>query len=335
MKRNRTCACIALALCALLLLAGCGGGGGMGNSAAPSSPAASTPAASAPMTSTNSDFDAAEGELGWVQNQKEDQGSGGGEDSPVYRDAGAKLIRRAELSIQTEKFDETHRALEALVVQYSGYFEMSSVYGGSYRDANARKSGEYTVRVPAEHYNSFKTAAGDLGYVTNSTESSEDVGERYYDAEARLKTQRTKQERLLAMLEKADTMEAIIALQDALSEVEYQIEQYSSELKRYDSLIGYSTFHIWLEEVRSVQEEVGEAAPFGARLAAGVSASARALARSFENFLLWCSYNLFGILIFAVVLGVIAVVGTRQLRKQWKKRGEKKELPEREEDKKQ
>ncbi len=319
MKRNRTC--VALALCALLLLAGCGGGGGMGNSAAP---AASTPAASAPS--------AAEGEMGWVSADAEPQGptSDQTQESPVYRDAGAKLIRRAELTIQTEKFDEADRALNALVVQYNGYFETSSVYGGSYRDANARKSGEYTIRVPAEHYNNFKTAAGDLGYVTNSTETSEDVGERYYDAEARLKTQRTKQERLLAMLEKADDMEAIIALQDALSEVEYQIEQYSSELKRYDSLIGYSTIHIWLEEVRSITEEVGETAPLGARLAAGVSASAKALARNCEALLLWFSYNLFGVLIFAVVLGVIAVVGTRQLKK-LRKKGRK--LPEQDDQK--
>ncbi len=323
MKRNQTCTCMALALCALLLLAGCGGGKS-GNSAAP---AASAPAASAPS--------AAEGEMGWVSGsaQDADLGYGGGEESPVYRDAGAKLIRRAELTIQTEKFDEADRALNALVVQYSGYFEMSSIYGGSYRDANARKSGEYTVRVPAEHYNNFKTAAGDLGYVTNSTETSEDVGERYYDTEARLKTQRTKQERLLAMLEKADTMEAIIALQDALSEVEYQIEQYSSELNRYDSLIGYSTIHIWLEEVRSITEEVGETAPLGERLAAGVSASAKALARNCEALLLWFSYNLFGVLIFAAVLGVIAVVGTRQLKKQWRKREEKGKLPEREDQK--
>jgi len=270
-----------------------------------------------------------EAEMGWGGAPQEpaapSPAGGESQESSVYRDAGAKLIRRAELTIQTEKFNETAQALNALVVQYNGYFESSSVYGGSYRDANARKSGEYTVRIPAEHYNSFKTAAGDLGYVTNSTETSEDVGEQYYDIEARLKTQRTKQERLLALLEKADDMEAIIALQDALSEVEYQIEQYSSDLNRYDSLIGYSTFHIWLEEVRSVQEEVGETAPLGARLSAGIAASARALVRSCEELLLWCSYNLFALLIFAAAAAAAVTVAVRQLKRR-KKRAKK--LPE-------
>ena len=84
-----------------------------------------------------------------------------------------------------------------------------------------------------------------LGYITESSESSEDVGERYYDAETRLKTQRTKQERLLALLEQADTMEDIISLENALGDVEYQIEQLSSTLNRYDALISYSTFTIY------------------------------------------------------------------------------------------
>ena len=65
--------------------------------------------------------------------------------------------------------------------------------------------------------------------------SAEDVGQNYSDIELRLQTQRTKQERLLALLEKAATMEDIISLENALSETEYQIEQYTSDLKRYDS----------------------------------------------------------------------------------------------------
>ena len=77
-----------------------------------------------------------------------------------------------------------------------GYFETASVRGGSYRDASASRWGEYVVRVPAERYSDFFNSAGTLGYITESSESSEDVGERYYDAETRLKTQRTKQERL-------------------------------------------------------------------------------------------------------------------------------------------
>ncbi len=307
MKRNGTC--IALALAALLLLAGCGGGGGNTEAAAPSAP----PAPGAPTDNwVNESTD-----MGWEAPQEpmpapaEDAGQ---TESPVYRNSGAKLIRRAELTIQTEQFDQTAVALEALAAQYNGYFESSSEYGGSWRDVNARRSGEYVVRIPAEHYGSFLRSAGDLGYVTNKRETSEDVGEQYYDTEARLKTQRTKQERLLSLLEKAETMEDIIQLESALSEVEYQIEQYTSTLNRYDSLIGYSTFTIWLEEVRQVNQEVGETASLGERMAAGLAAGADNLVDGVQNLLIWLSYNLFSLLILAAA-AVVAIVAARRVRR--------------------
>ena len=169
--------------------------------------------------------------------------------------------------------------------------------------------------MPAEKYSQFVTSAGDLGYVTSINETSEDVGEAYYDTEARLKTQRTKQERLLALLERAETMEDIIALENALSDVEYQIEQYSSTLNRYDALIGFATFNIYLNEVNRVTQEVGETASLGARMAAGFQASFRGLGQGFQNFLIWASYNIFLLVILAAVAVVAVIVGKRELDK--------------------
>ena len=222
----------AITMAAVLLLAGCGGGTAGGA-------AADMPASGAPQSTA-----------GGTENGYWDMGTGGGESyypeepgapmesdnqgGSIYQNPRAKLIRRAELSIQTEQFDESAEALKKLTADCGGYFENANLYGGSRRDVNASRRGEYTVRVPAEKYDLFLSGAGELGYVTNKNESSEDIGERYYDTEARLKTQRTKQERLLALLEKAETMEDIIALESALSDVEYQIEQYSSELNRYE-----------------------------------------------------------------------------------------------------
>lgn len=304
----------AITMAAVLLLAGCGGGGKASNAVAGGTPSSSAP-----------DRDYAENDGYW------DMGTGGGEgyylqepgapmesenqSSSIYQNPGAKLIRRAELSIQTEQFDESREVLNMLVAECGGYFENSGEYGGGRRDVNASRRGEYVVRVPSGKYDQFLSGTGDLGYVTNKNETSEDVGERYYDTEARLKTQRTKQERLLALLEKAETMEDIIALESALSDVEYQIEQYSSELNRYDALVDFATFTISLSEVGRVTQEVGETASLGQRMAAGVQASLRGLSQGFQNFLIWLSYNLFLAVILAAVAVVAVVVGRRELKK--------------------
>ena len=305
----------AAGLAAVLLLAGCGGGGAAaGNQTASSAP-----------SGTKGDSDLFDYENGWSMDSAEsapgepmpepDVPGSGAQTGSVYQNTRAKLIRRAELNIQTEQFDQSKAALDRLVAECEGYFENSSEYGGGYRDAYANRSGDYTIRVPAAKYGQFLNSAGDLGYVTSKTESSEDVGEQYYDTEARLKTQRTKQERLLALLEKAESMEDIIALESALSEVEYQIEQYSSDLNRYDALIDFATFHVYLNEVGRITQEVGETSSLGTRMAAGFQASLRGLVQGSQDFLVWVSYHLVLTVILAAVAVAAVVVGRRELKK--------------------
>lgn len=317
----------AISLVAILLLAGCGGGSKTAEDS------------QAPASGATSDYEGGnylpDRENYWDMDSAETAPSepmpapptpaGGSEPSSVYQNPGAKLIRRAELNIQTEQFDQSLEALNQLVNNCGGYFESANLYGGGRRDAYATRSGEYVVRIPAQQYNLFLSSTGDLGYVNSKTESSEDVGTQYYDTETRLKTQRTKQERLLALLERAETMEDIISLENALSDVEYQIEMYSSDLRRYDALINFSTFRIYLNEVRQIMEEVGETASLGQRMAAGFQASFRGLGQGFQDLLVWVSYNLF---LTAVLIGVAVaavVVGKRELKKVHGKSGKKPE----------
>ena len=116
---------LALSLALLLLLASaCGSSGSAG---AP--PYGGTPSARTPS------------EEYWPDAEPQEPGDAdfgyGGEsmDSAVYQNPNAKLIRRAELHIQTEQFDQSREALNKLVGDCGGYFESASVYGGSRRDA--------------------------------------------------------------------------------------------------------------------------------------------------------------------------------------------------------
>ena len=293
-KQKRTLAVLAMLL---VLLSGCGA-----KSAVDSAPSAEAP--SGKEESANGFYDdmVEDMEVSGTSTE-ESRGEGGS----VYRDENAKLIREASLRIQTMEFDQTVLALETMVQQAGGYFENASVHGGGYRDVNAQRFGEYTVRIPAEKYDSFLGKSGELGYVTYRNETTEDIGERYYDTEARLKTQKTKQERLLELLSKAESMEDIIALENALSEVEYEIEQLTSTLNRYDSLVGFSTIYLTLNEVHKVSNEPGVTNSLGQRMASGFASSLENLVEGFQNTLVWFSYNVFGILMAAAVLVAAAV----------------------------
>ena len=306
MKRSLLAMLLSTAM--LLGLTGCGGG---------AKTEAAAPEASAPM------YDSAMGmapeepvpmpESTIGMSSTESGGEKGG--GSVYQRADAKLIRRCEISLQTMEFDASVDALYALVEESEGYFENSYTYGGGYRNANARRNAEYIIRIPAQQYSVFQKSIGELAYVTRCSESTEDIGLRYYDTQSRLEMLRTKQDRLLNLLEKAETMEDIITLESALGEVEYEIEQHSSTLNRYDSLVNYSTFTVYLEEVIRVEEPVGERESLVTRMKAGFISSAEDLVDGLQETLIWFSYNIISVGILLAVVAVVAVVAKKRLPK--------------------
>lgn len=283
-------------LMTLMLVLGLGACGS-GNSGAAS---ADTGGASNEMTDM---------ETGWANGSTEEAASESQSDVSIYQDA--KLIRRAQLQVQTEHFDQSAAALEQMVTQCGGYFQQASVEGGSLRNQSASRYGTYMIRLPEDQFDDFLGNVGDLGYVVVRSETSENVSQQYYDTETRLKTQRTKQERLLSLLEKADTMETIVALEDALSDVEYEIESLTTTLNQYDNLITFSTIELTLEEVGSITATPGERDSLGQRLAAGVQSSFRGLVNGSKELLVWLSYNLVLVLV-VVVIAVVAVVVARK-----------------------
>lgn len=322
MKRTRLFA----AALALLLLTGCGASAKMETSASAPAAPAPMPEAAMPMEKFESASDAVM-ELPMAPEYSMSGTTAGGAGESIYQRADAKLIRRCNVELQSEEFDAAVSALYALVESNGGYFENSSVRGGGYYNANARRTGEYVIRVPAENYNAFRSGVGELGYVNYSNESTEDIGEQYYDTEARVKTLRTKQERLLMLLEKAENMEDIIELESALGDVEYEIERYSSTLNRYDGLVNFATFTVSISEVVRVEEQVGQADSLGDRMSAGFRYGVENLKDSAEDFMVWISYNVFVLAAWVVIGGVIVAI-IRRKKPGFPKLRRKKGLPE-------
>lgn len=226
-------------------------------------------------------------------------------DSEVYSDPNAKIIRSANITIQTLDFDSSVTALAGLTEQYGGYYETAQIENGSYSKPSAQRYAYYVVRVPSESYVAFRDSVGEVGYVYSAEESSVNVGEEYYDTEARLDTLTTKRERLLALLDKAELMEDIIDLENALADVQYEIDMHTSTLRKYDSLIGYSTFTISLEEVRRIDDTPTVQESFGSRLLASLKAGWVGFTDGLESFALWLARNVITLVILAVIVVII------------------------------
>ena len=136
----------------------------------------------------------------WEMQGAETAGGETGTVSPTAANpSGDKMIYTANLIVETTSFDSAAQALAQATEALSGYFEdQHTTNTGSYRYAS------YTVRIPAEHFQEFLIQVGQICHVLDSSQNAEDVSEAYYDIEARLTTQRTKLERLQALLGQAE-----------------------------------------------------------------------------------------------------------------------------------
>ncbi|MCC8017089.1 MAG: DUF4349 domain-containing protein [Lachnospiraceae bacterium] len=158
-----------------------------------------------------------------------------------------KLIRTVNMNVETTEFDAFIGAVEARAEELGGYVESSELSASS--SAYATRWGSMTIRIPADSLDEFVSLVGENATVTYTSESTEDVTLTYVDLESHLTALRTEQETLLTMLEAAETIEDIIAIQSQLTDVRYEIESYESQLRVYDNKVNYSTVYLYIDEV--------------------------------------------------------------------------------------
>ena len=274
-----------LALLLLLgLLSGCGGGGDNATASDTASSSVATDGA-----------DDAGGSYGaWPEAQVAEETTGeSGED----RLENAKMIYTARMEVETTGFDAADADLRTLVEVLGGYFEQAAVhnYGSGYR------SGDYTVRIPADQFQAFLDRVGTICHVTYKEEGSENVSEAYYDAESRLVTQQTKLERLQALLAQAENMEDIITIESAISDTELEIEQLTGTLRHYDSLVDFSTVYITLQEVYQLSNVEEPATSFGSRVGTAFASGWRGFVSTLESLAVALAYGWVWLLLLAVI----------------------------------
>ena len=231
-----------------------------------------------------------------------------------------KLIRNVDLQLETDTFDETVDQLEKEISALSGYIEHSDMTGKSIRSSagNSGRHGTITARIPAEQLDSFLSAVDGSGNITWKSEQVTDVTLQYSDLESRKKTLTVEQERLWTLLEQADTVETVIALEERLSEIRYELESMESQLRLYDNQVDYSTVCISILEVTVFTPTEPES--IGTRIRSGFSASIGAVQVFFaELFIFLVSASPIWIPLVLFILLLIFLT-RKQLRKKKEKR---------------
>ncbi|MGE5614295.1 MAG: DUF4349 domain-containing protein [Bacillota bacterium] len=163
-----------------------------------------------------------------------------------------KIIRSANLSIEVENFDEAMNNINSIILGI-GIVQNSNVTTDRvYVDGEVKlvKSGTIVLRVDKDKFESVINKVKGIGEVYEESINGEDVTEKYFDIESRLRLLRLEQSKLEAYLARLDRLEEIFKVESKLTEIRYEIESLTSNLNRLNSLVELSTITIMMREKR-------------------------------------------------------------------------------------
>lgn len=240
------------------------------------------------------------------EDAREDEYSGiGGESDVASPLEPKKVITTINLSFETTEFEKSNEDLNKLIEKYNAYVENSNISYNHYYNQQMYRHGQFTIRVPKESMVSFKTELNLIGHMVSENTNKQDVTKQYQDTESRLNVITIKEERILALLERAEKIEDIIALEDQLSQIIYEKENLKSSLLTLDDKIDFSTVHIQLQEVRKITDTETIETTFGTRIMNAFKNSFFAFKRNMENLIILIIYNIPLLIIFGVILYVV------------------------------
>lgn len=222
--------------------------------------------------------------------------------------ANRKLIRTIRIEAETEDLTALQDALTQRINALGGYVEAKELYNGSNYAGYIRRNLSMTVRIPAEKADEFVSNVSEKSNIISSNESMDDVTLQYVDTESHVKALETEQDRLLALLEKADNLKDILTLEEHLTSVRYQLERYASQLRSLENQVTYATIYLSVTEVKEYTPVVKEEPTAWERIAKGFVKSIKDIGEDMTDFFVWVLVNSPYLVLWGVVITVVVLL---------------------------
>lgn len=232
--------------------------------------------------------------------------------SGIQVDMSEKIIYTAYADVETIDFDGSVEKVYELMEQYNAFLESSYIEGKSYSvefyGRQSYRTAQLTIRVPRENFSALTSGLGVLGNVLSVNLYTDNITTSYIDTESRLETYQVEEERLLAMLEKAETVDDMISIEERLSNVRYNIESLTSQLKNWDNQVNYCTVTVNINEVKELTEQLPISRSYWQELGDGLKSTLKDIGNFFKNTFKFIIVNAPTIIILAAVAIVVILL---------------------------
>lgn len=210
------------------------------------------------------------------------------------------VIRNAEVSIRVDSLAPALERARRVAAAVGG------LIGNSWEETGdaQRRSSTLELRVPSERLEQAVEGLRHIGTLESVRISASDVGEEYVDTDARMRTARALESRLLQVLAtRAGRLDYVLQVENELARVREQIERFEGRMRYLREHAAWSTITATVHEPYTV---VGDPGPGVVRAA---------FERSWENFvwLLALAIQSLGVVL---PLALVSLTGWKLIRRQ-------------------
>ena len=158
------------------------------------------------------------------------------ENEMVNNQEGSKVQKNGSVSVLVENIDESIEALKSINNTFGG--QITNIYDNG---KGNERTVQITVKVPVEKFEAYYEQLRKLdGEVVYADITTVDVTEEYIDITSRLNNLRNTEAQLNKILERADSVTDVLAVQKELSTVRGEIESYEQRKRYFDSKTDYA-----------------------------------------------------------------------------------------------
>jgi hypothetical protein len=153
-----------------------------------------------------------------------------------------KVVKRADLDLEVGSLEAARAEVERLVADADGLVESST----SVEDERVI----LRCRVPSDRLEAVMDRIAALGDLTRRSLSKEDVTDRWFDLEARLRNAIALRDRLRALLDRATSVTEVVAVEKELTRVQTEVETLQAQFDRLRGQVSLSALDVTLERGR-------------------------------------------------------------------------------------
>lgn len=252
---------------------------------------------------------------------------------PIESGKEEKLVYTSYTDIETKDIEKALEYIHSEIAKYNGILQsenLSNMDSVAKRDALAENSlyrgnaasAELYVRIPQKVYKEFigtLNEDNDIIVVKDISQKIDNMTDTYYDYEARLKSLRIQETRLLEFMRNANNVADMLSVEDRLSNVQYEIDRMTNSINEIDNDVDYAKVTISIREVIKYTSTQENPQNFFERVINYFSGSLESFAETLED---WLAVIIF-LIPYGILFVIIIFVVKKIVRNKVKRRSEK------------